>query len=142
MLRLILSVLLSATAMNATHAQDVTTPATGTAERKQLLDSVRSPLERKLNQPIKFVVKSLKVSGDWAFLYAAMQGADGHPVNYIGTSFEGASEAGVMSKDYAALLQRSGATWSVRAEAIGPTDVAWTNWAHDYGAPAAIFDVD
>jgi len=140
--RLILSVLLSASAMTATHAQDVTTPAAGSAERKQLLDTARGPLEKKLGQPIKFVVKSLKASGDWAFLYAAMQGSDGHPVNYVGTSFEQASEAGVMSKNYAALLQRSGATWGLRAEAIGPTDVAWTNWAQDYGAPAGIFDVD
>lgn len=142
MLRLFLSVLLSATTMTATHAQGITTPAAGSAERKQLLDAVRAPLERKLGQPVKFVVKALKAGGDWAFLYAAMQGADGQPVNYVGTSYEGASDAGVMSKDYAALLQRSGTTWSVRAEAIGPTDVAWTNWAQEYGAPTAIFDVD
>jgi hypothetical protein len=142
MYRLIFSVLWGALAMTATFAQNIITPAIGTAEHEQLLNAARNPLERKLGQPVKFVVKGLKRSGDFAFLYAAMQGADGQPLNYTGTAFEGVANAGLMSKDYAALLQRSAATWNVRAEAIGPTDVTWASWVREYGAPAAIFTFD
>lgn len=139
MQRVFLSVLLSAMTMTALSAQDVTTPAAGSAERKQLLDVVRAPLEQRLHRQVRFVVEQLKVSGDFAFLRAAMQDADGRPVSYVGTEFEGAADAGLMSKDYVALLRRSGGAWSIQAERIGPSDVAWTTWAKDYGAPDAIF---
>lgn len=139
MRRILLSVLLSAITMTAISAQDVTIPAAGTAERKQLLEAVRAPLEQRLHQSVRFVVRQLKVGGGWAFLHASMQDADGHPINYVGTEFEGAAEEGLMSKDYVALLKRSGDGWTVQVDRVGPSDVAWTTWAHDYGAPEAIF---
>lgn len=139
MRRILLSVLLSAITMTAISAQDVTIPAAGTAERKQLLDAVRVPLEQRLHQPVRFVVRQIKVSGAWAFLRASMQDADGRPINYVGTEFEGAAEEGMMSKEYVALLKRSGDAWTVQVDRVGPSDVAWTTWAQDYGAPEGIF---
>lgn len=139
MQRVFLSVLLSAITMTAISAQDVTIPAAGSAERKQLLEAVRAPLEQRMRQPVRFVVKQLKASGEWAFLRAAMQDADGRPISYAGTEFEGAADAGLMSKDYVALLKRNGAAWNVQVDRVGPSDVAWTTWAQDYGAPEAIF---
>jgi hypothetical protein len=138
-MRLLATLLLSLTAMNASFAQSIHTPAPGSPERKALLDAARAPLEARLRQPVLFTVDQLGVAGDWAFLLAHMQGRDGQPVDFAGTSFEQAAKEGGMSRIYAALLQRRQGQWTVEAEAIGPTDVAWTNWAHDYGAPAALF---
>jgi hypothetical protein len=131
--------LLSLIAMNATSAQSVHTPEAGSQERATLLDAARAPLEKRLGRPVAFAVDQLDIAGDWAFLRAHMQGAGGRPLDFAGTPFQQAAEAGFMSRVYAALLQRQHGHWTIRAEAVGPTDVAWTNWAHDYGAPAALF---
>ena len=134
------TLLTSLIAMNANHAQSAAqTPAAGSAERKALLDTVRAPLEKRLHQPVMFVVDQLRVAGDWAFVEAQMQNAGGKTLSYAGTEFEAAAQAGVKSDIYAALLQRHGAQWTVKAEAIGPTDVAWATWAQTYGAPASVF---
>jgi hypothetical protein len=136
-MRLPALLLLSLTAMNAT-AQSIQTPAAGSPERKALLDAARAPLERRLHQPVLFVVDRLSQSGDWAFLQAHMQGTGGRPLDFAGTEFAEAAAQGGMSHIYAALLQRKAGHWTVKTEAIGPTDVAWTNWAQDAGAPAAL----
>ena len=137
-MRLLATLLLSLTAMNAT-AQAASTPDAGSPERKALLDAARAPLEQRLHQPVLFAVDGLRVAGDWAFLRAHMQGAGGKPVYFAGTEFEEAASHGALSRVYAALLERKAGHWTIRAEAIGPTDPAWAAWAQTYGAPAALF---
>lgn len=139
-MRPLVLLLLSLIAMNAPLAQSIRTPEPGSHERQALLDAVRAPLEQRLHQPVLFTVDQLNVTGDWAFLRAHMQGAGGKPLDFAGTSFAEAARAGYLSRVYAALLQRQHGQWAIRAEAIGPTDVAWANWADDYGAPAALFE--
>jgi len=138
-MRLLAPLLLSLIAMNASLAQSVSTPAAGTPERKAMLDAARAPLEQRLHQPVQFVVDRLRQSGDWSFLHAHMQGAGGRPLDFAGTAFEEAASHGAMSRVYAALLERKAGHWTIKAEAIGPTDPAWTSWAQTYGAPAALF---
>jgi hypothetical protein len=134
-MRLLATLLLSLTAMTATAS----TPDAGSLERKAILDAARVPLERRLHQPVQFAVDRLRQSGDWAFLHAHMQGAGGKPVDFAGTGFAQAASHGAMSRVYAALLERKAGHWTILAEAIGPTDPAWTAWASTYGAPAALF---
>lgn len=136
-MRLSALLLLSVITMNAT-AQSIQTPAAGSPERKALLDAARAPLERRLHQPVLFAVDRLGQSGDWAFLQAHMQGAGGRPIEFAGTEFAEAAANGGMSRVYAALLERKAGHWTVKAEAIGPTDVAWARWAQEYGAPAEL----
>ena len=138
-MRLLATLLLSLTAMTASFAQSVSTPAAGSPERQALLDTVRAPLEQRLHQPVQFTVDRLGRSGNWAFLRAHMQGAGGRPVEFAGTEFEQAASHGAMSRIYAALLERRDGRWIIKAEAIGPTDPAWSGWAQTYGAPAALF---
>ena len=137
-MRLLATLLLSLIAMHAT-AQAVSTPDTGSPERKALLDAARAPLERRLHQPVRFAVDRLTLAGDWAFLHAHMQGAGGRPLDFAGTEFEPAASHGALSRVYAALLERNAGQWTVKAEAVGPTDPAWAAWAQAYGAPAALF---
>jgi len=139
-MRHLVLLLLSLIAMNAPLAQSVRTPEPGSQERKALLDATRAPLEQRLRQPVLFIVDQLNVAGDWAFLRAHLQGAGGKPLDFAGTPFEEAARAGFLSRTYVALLQRQQGHWAIRAEAVGPTDVAWANWADNYGAPAALFD--
>ncbi|MGO4702935.1 hypothetical protein [Dyella sp. 2RAB6] len=137
-MRLLATLLLSLTAMTAT-ASSTHTAYAGSPERKAILDIVRAPLEQRLHQPVRFVVDRLNVSGDWAFLHAHLQGTDGQPVDYTGTAFAEAASHGAMSQVYAALLQSHAGHWTMKAEAVGPTDPAWAGWAQQYGAPAALF---
>lgn len=113
-------------------------PVSG-AERVAILDTARQPVVRQLGKPVKFLVRTLNRDGDWAFLVATMQDDRGRPITYAGTPLASAEAEGMISKDYVALLQRSGERWRVVNQAVGPTDVAWESWAERYGAPAALF---
>lgn len=115
-----------------------TAPVSG-AERIAILDAARQPVVRQLSKPVKFLVRTLNRDGDWAFLIATMQDDRGRPISYAGTPLASAEAEGMISKDYVALLQRSGGRWRVIDQAVGPTDVAWEGWAARYGAPAGLF---
>jgi len=115
-----------------------TAPVSG-AERIAILDTARQPVVRQLAKPVKFLVRTLNRDGDWAFLVATMQDDRGRPISYAGTPLASAEAEGMISKDYVALLQRSGGRWRVVDQAVGPTDVAWEGWPERYGAPVGLF---
>ena len=108
--------------------------------RAAILTSAVAPAESELGQSLTLQVKQLRVLGEWAFVHAAMQGPGGKAVSYTGTRYQEAAEHGHKSDKYAALLKRQGSTWQVQTYAIGPTDVAWQDWAQQYGAPQALFE--
>jgi hypothetical protein len=108
-------------------------------ERAVLLDTARQPVTKRLGKPVKFQVKRLERQGDWAFLIAAMQDSAGKPLSYAGTPLASAEAEGMVSRDYVALLRLSGGKWRVVDNAVGPTDVAWADWADRHGAPKALF---
>lgn len=127
-------------AMTQANAQNAPqTPPPGSQERAVLLDTARAPVQKELGKPVQFVVKRLSVLDGWAYLYATMQSPGGQPVSYVGTPFAQAAEHGAKSDDYLALLRLEDGKWQVRADAIGPTDVAWAAWPEQYGAPQALF---
>lgn len=108
-------------------------------ERAALLESARAPVRAALGREAKFRVDQLTRDGDWAFLLATMQEADGRPFDFAGTPLADAAKHGAVSRTYAALLRRKGEGWEVVARAIGPSDVAWEDWSQRYGAPAKLF---
>ncbi len=107
--------------------------------RAALLDAARAPATKELGKAPKFVVEQLRRDGEWAFLLATMQDADGKPFDYRGTHLAEAAQQGFVSRTYAALLRRGSDGWHVVVKAIGPSDVAWEGWAKQYGAPAGLF---
>lgn len=119
-------------------AATATAPVDG-ATRTAILDTARKPVASALGKPVLFRVAKLGVSGEWAFLHADMEDAGGKPIDFSGTPRADDAAHGVISRIYVALLHRTGSTWRVVANAIGPTDVAWEDWARRYGAPPAIF---
>jgi hypothetical protein len=112
----------------------------GGAERDAILDAAREPVAKRLGKPVKFKVRTLVRDGDWAFMIAAMVDAAGRPISYAGTPLASAEAEGAVSKDFVALLRLSGGRWRVVDQALGPTDVAWADWAGKHGAPRTIFD--
>jgi hypothetical protein len=115
------------------------TPAPGSAERKAIADSVRKPVMEALRQRVVFVIKQLKVCGNWAFLEADMQQPGGRPVDWtIGTYADAVADD--MCGGYVhALLVKKGGRWHVRTHVICATDVPYVGWADEFGAPAALF---
>ena len=112
---------------------------TDQTERAALLEAARAPAGAALGKTPKFRVEQLQRDGDWAFLLATMEEADGRPFDFTGTPLADAAKQGMVSRSYAALLRRKAGGWEVVAKAIGPSDVAWEDWPRRYGAPAKLF---
>lgn len=110
--------------------------------RTALLEAARAPVRAELGKAPKFRVDQLHRDGDWVFLLATMQEADGRPFDYAGTPLAEAAQQGFVSRTYAALLRHKAGGWEVVAKAIGPSDVAWEDWPQRYGAPARLFAPD
>lgn len=112
---------------------------TDQGERAAVIEAARAPVRAELGKTPKFRVDQFHRDGDWVFLLATMQEADGKPFDYAGTPLAEAAQQGFVSRAYAALLRRGAGGWEVVAKAIGPSDVAWEDWSRRYGAPAKLF---
>lgn len=104
-------------------------------ERKAILDALRVTVAEALGAPIEFVVEKIAASGEWAFALVTPRRPGGAPI-----AWEKTVCAGDVSYLVGGLMRKNGTSWSVAASAICPTDVAWSEWPKDYGAPAEIFD--
>jgi hypothetical protein len=120
-------------------AQAPYTPKSGTAERKQITDALRSVVEKELAKPVIFRIDALKVQGGWAFLRGAPLQKSGKKMDYRDTPYQKRIEAGTFDDWICALLNRDGKQWRVVEHVIGATDVPFVDWAERHHAPAAIF---
>ena len=123
-------------------AQEARTPAPGSAERKAIADALRAPVEKELRQKVVFKIDHLKVSGDWAFLRGVPQRPGGAPLEYKGTPYQEAIDAGAFDDGIVALLQKRKGRWQVVQFVVGATDVPYVGWDKKYRAPSAIFEGD
>lgn len=121
--------------------QKPTTPAPGSPLRKALLDTLRGPVESNLRGPVIFVVKQLSVLGDWAFIHAEPQRPGGKPVDFrkIPDYRQRIADGVFDGPTLYGLIRRQKGRWRTLAFVIGPTDVAWSDWPHEYHAPKALF---
>jgi hypothetical protein len=118
------------------------TPEKGSAERKAIVDALRVPVEKKLKQPVIFKIDHLKVQDGWAFLQGAPQKPDGAAIDYRGTVYQQAVDAGAFDNGVVALLRNVNGKWKVIQYVIGATDVPYVDWDKTYKAPRAIFPLD
>ena len=102
----------------------------------------RDAATEALGKPVRLRVRQMAVQGRWAFVFAGLEEPNGGPVDYAGTPKADAAAHGMASQDFAALLSKSDQGWSLVAEAVGPTDMAWETWPQTYGAPPALFAAD
>jgi hypothetical protein len=117
------------------------TPAAGSAERKAILDALRAPVEKELKRKVVFKVDGLKAQGGWAFVRGVPQQPGGRAMDYRGTPYEEAIREGIFDDWFCALLRRERGRWRVVTYNIGATDVVYSNWPEQHGAPRALFDL-
>ncbi|PLW76221.1 hypothetical protein [Cohaesibacter celericrescens] len=130
------SIFLCFTVVNsALAAGDSYTPQRGSAERKAILDAVRPSVEADLLKPIEFVVTSMKVANNWAFVVVEPQRPGGRPIDIRKTPVAADADFFDGFTTYA-LVNYNGSRWISKAVVIGPTDVAWEPWAEQFGAPS------
>ncbi|MEZ5839909.1 MAG: hypothetical protein R3D02_05620 [Hyphomicrobiales bacterium] len=115
------------------------TPPRGSAERKAILDTLRPRVEREIGAPVEFVVSTIRVDGDWAFVSVTPQRPGGQPIDWTRTRYADAWRSDFMSDVIQALFQRRGRGWKIVEFAFGPTDVPWVMWTTKYGLPEAFF---
>src|SRR5262245_60291451 len=119
--------------------QTVYTPEKGTAERKEILDTLRVPVERELKQKIVFAADTFNVLGNWTFIYGTMQTPEGGQPDFSRTKYAQAQREGFFDNNFQTLLKKTAGKWTVVKYQIGCTDVCYTEWWKQYRAPKAIF---
>ena len=106
-----------------------------------LVAAAQSAAAAELQRPLRLDVQTARASGAWGFVLGTLQAPDGGAFDYRGTVFEEAAREGYLSRLYAVLLRRSGSgVWQVVTSRVGPTDLAWADWAARHQAPAALFE--
>jgi hypothetical protein len=118
-------------------AQKVTEVKPGTPLRKTLLDALRPRIEKAFRQKVKFEVRRLRTDGEWAFLDGMALQPNGKPIDLAKTPFKDEMDA-MDGPTVFVLMRKKSGRWSVITEAIGPTDLAWSDWDARFGVPRAV----
>jgi len=138
-----LSFTTSGSAKAALPALPATARNVGQADplRKVLLGALRPAIERDLGQKVIFVVRVLRVQGDWAFADVVPRMPGGEAIDFRKTHHAERLRLGMFDNahDIVALLRRKDGRWRVVTFAVAPTDVAWDVWDEEHGAPKALF---
>ena len=113
-------------------AGSVYTPQRGDPLRKELLDTIRPRVQSDLNQRVLFVVETMNVEGNWAFLAVTPQRPNGQKIDIYSTHY--AENADLMDglTNYS-LLKFANGRWNEITFVVGPTDVAYEPWPAQYG---------
>ena len=90
-------------------------------------------------EQLKLAPENIRYDGDWAFMQARLRDAADKRFDYAGTALHKAAQAGAMSDLCVALLRRDGQAWKLIDIAVGPSDVAWEDWAGRHHAPEVLF---
>lgn len=130
--------LLLISAASLTFSQPATTPKTGSAERKAILDGIRPLAEKKLKQKIIFQVQILKTSKGFAFLTARPLKPNGKSIDWSKTVWAQDIKEGVFDEQVMALLKKSGTKWKVLEWTLGATDFPALEWVEKHRAPKSI----
>jgi hypothetical protein len=131
----ILALMIGANAADASAQSACYTPQG--EERRAILDALRRPVEGDLHQPTEFVITKFRVcwSGQpiWAFVDARPQRPGSAPIDWKSAGYEDCSWT------VEGLLRKTRAGWQVVEHDVCPTDVPWSAWTDEYGAPPELF---
>ncbi len=117
----------------------VTTPPRGSPLRAAILDGLRPMVEAEVGKPVEFVVRQMRVVGEWAFVLVTPQRPGGGPIPYLYTRYQAAVDAGAFDDQVAALLRETPSGWLVYEYNLGATDVPWVDWGGFYPVPPEVF---
>ncbi|MCB1813008.1 MAG: hypothetical protein KDK04_15005 [Candidatus Competibacteraceae bacterium] len=137
-----LLLLLALATFSRADAEPMFSPEPGSPLRKTLMNTLRQPIMKALNQSVIFKIDWLQVKDGWAFIRGQPFQPGGQPVDYGITPYQDAIFAGVFDDGFCALLQwQEDKRWQVVVYAIGATDVVYAPWPKKYGAPRELFDL-
>jgi hypothetical protein len=124
-------------------AQKIFTPVVGSAERKSILDNIRTPSQKELGQPIQFKIFTFNILGDWCFIFANIQQSNG---KYIDIKkivkkdlIMGEGKEAFFEDNIQVVLKKNKGKWTIVRRILGCTDVCWSDWYVDLKAPKAVF---
>ena len=124
---------------SVTAAAQVTTPAQGSPLRAAILDAVRPRVEAEVGKPVEFVVRQMRVLGEWAFVDLPPQRPGGGAIEYVYSRYQAARDAGAFDNEVVALLRNTPCGWLLYEYSLGATDVAWYGWWRSYPVPEQVF---
>jgi len=130
---------LRARALTVFTRPQVFTPPPGSGLRAEIMDALRPTVAGEIGGAIEFVVSSLRVLGDWAYVDVRPQRPGGRPIDWRATKFRAQREQGVLEDNVLALLRHDAGGWRVVEYVIGPTDVYWENWIAPHRLPRSLF---
>lgn len=130
----------SALTIGALRAQNISTPAAGSAERKAIMDALRGPAEKDIGRKVIFRVQHLTLSGDWAFARVVPIQPNGSEIDYSRSKYAEANTEGVFSGIGEALLQRDGSGWKLVEWRFGASDTEIDLWLEKHHFPRALLD--
>ena len=112
-----------------------------TPEQRAMADALAQRAASDIGVPVKFTITSAQTEGDWAFIVAQPWSPEGAALDWSQTRYAQRAQDGVLDGNGTtyALLRRQNNAWTVVDFSVGPTDVAYADWAQRYSAPAAIF---
>ena len=119
-------------------AEEPRTPAAGSQERRQIMDVLRVPCKRDLDQEVIFKVHRLNIVGDWALVFVTPLQPNGKRIDYRKTKYRQASEAGMFEAGGEALLRRRAGQWTLVKWRFGATDTEVGEWIEKYRIPKSI----
>ena len=124
--------------ISRSRAQTPYTPPAGSAERKEIMDVLRVPVERDLRQKVVFRVQHLRVIGEWALARVVPLRPDGSDIDYSKTKYREENEEGAFDGEGEGLLRRSGGRWKLLEWRFGASDTEVPEWLEKYRAPSAL----
>jgi hypothetical protein len=124
------------------QAQEAHTPPAGSAERKAILDVLRTPFEKELKQELVFKVEMLRVVGDWAAARVTPLQPNGKPVDWSKTKYKEQMEVGMFDPNGEALFKRQTGKWKLLEWVFGGTDSSLSVWIESHKAPVALNDAE
>lgn len=110
-------------------------------DRLMILDLLRTKVKPQIKQDVSFVVRSLQIKNNYAFLKGNVRDAKGGKIDFSKTIFKNDEKEGMFDGDPVyALFKKVNGKWKYLVHAIGPTDVVYACWASTYKAPKQLFD--
>jgi len=120
------------------------TPAAGSKERVDLMNTIRPSAVRHFGQPVVFTVNILRVTREWALIVGGVVQPNGNDIDYTKApmykedpkSVQGALDAGALSNGVVALLKMNQGKWQIVTITFGATDAPWVTYDQEFGAPS------
>jgi hypothetical protein len=138
---MLVGMLMAAHGLGDANAGPVTPPP-GSTERKAICDALRVPVIKEFGVKPIFVIRTLNVMDGWAFLAGDLQRENGAPYNAAKLYKQRTGEDGLFDGDSVyGLLRKQNGRWKALDYQVGPTDVSFTGWHGQYGAPRRLFGV-